>query len=205
MKPLVPTSQGCRIARRAGFQFLSARVQHCYSKLKNLETDLFFQKRQLDHALGAQKLAVLEKHVSNTQTKVSTQTKERQKKKFDNLLARQTSMQQSPGNRRVVNLSSRQLDDSQMSALSKGLNFAPAPGRVPTAHFVSSVEAAIGRTGVSEKVAAKARMCVIGAVSRAKMPPRNIPSKEMKALKDLANDEAILISSPVSQRGWLSR
>ena len=36
-------------------------------------------------------------------------------------------------------------------------------------------------------------MCVIGAVSRAKMPPRNIPSKEMKALKDLANDEAILI------------
>ena len=36
-------------------------------------------------------------------------------------------------------------------------------------------------------------MCIIGAVSRAKMPPRNIPSKEMKAMKDLANDEAILI------------
>ena len=79
------------------------------------------------------------------------------------------------------------------SALSKGLNFAPAPKKIPTAHLVTTIEAAIRRLGISETVAAKIRMSVIGAVSRARMPPRNVPLKEMKALKDLARDEYILI------------
>ena len=47
--------------------------------------------------------------------------------------------------------------------------------------------------GNSGGLAAKARINVIGAVSRAKMPSRNITSKELKALKELANDKDILI------------
>ena len=72
---------------------------------------------------------------------------------------------------------------------------APAPVRIPTAHIVASVEAAIGRAKPSEKLAAKARMNVIGAIHRAKIPPRNISHKEMRALKDIANDEKILVFS----------
>ena len=79
------------------------------------------------------------------------------------------------------------------------MNFAPAPGCVPTAHFITSVEAAIHQCGVDENVAAKARMNVIGAVSRAKMPSRNITSKELNALKELANDEDILSPSRQGQ------
>ena len=85
------------------------------------------------------------------------------------------------------------MNESHISALSKGLNFALAPRKVPTAHLVTTIEAASRMSGVSETVAAKTRMSVIGAVSRAKMPPRNVPPKEMKALKDLACDEDILI------------
>lgn len=36
-------------------------------------------------------------------------------------------------------------------------------------------------------------MNVIGVVSHAKMPPRNVPPRELKALKDLASDEDILV------------
>ena len=73
------------------------------------------------------------------------------------------------------------------------LNFAPAPVRIPTAHIVASVKAAIGQAKPSEKLAAKARMNVIGAIHQAKIPPRNISHKEMRALKDIANDEKILV------------
>ena len=59
VKPLVLTPQGRRIAQRAGQQFLTARVQHCYSKLKSLETELFFQKRQLEFTRSCQKLTAL--------------------------------------------------------------------------------------------------------------------------------------------------
>ena len=61
-----------------------------------------------------------------------------------------------------------------MSALSKGLNFAPAPGHIPTAQFITSVEVASNQSGVDDNMAAKACMNVIGAVNCAKMPPRNI-------------------------------
>ena len=42
-------------------------------------------------------------------------------------------------------------------------------------------------------VTAKARMNIIGAIHRAKMPPKNNTPKEMQALKNLANDEEILV------------
>ena len=142
VKPLVPSPQGHRIAQRAGQQFLTARVQHCYSKLKSLETDLYFQKRQLEFTLSCQKLTALELYKDESQTRTSSQTKERHKRKFDNLLARQ-SHPQSLVSHWVVNLSSNHLDASHISVLSRGLNFAPAPTRVPTAHFVTSIEATI--------------------------------------------------------------
>ena len=36
-------------------------------------------------------------------------------------------------------------------------------------------------------------MSIIGAISRTRMPPRNVPPRELKALKDLACDENILV------------
>ena len=96
-------------------------------------------------------------------TKITAQTKDRHKKKFDLLLARKTYTQ-GHDNRWVVNLSSKQLGSAHVSALTKGLNFAPAPVRIPTAHIVAIVEAAISRAKPSEKLAAKARMNIIGAI-----------------------------------------
>ena len=127
------------------------------SSHRHAEMDLFFQKRQLDHALGAQKLAAIDEHRVDTQTKVSNQTKEQHKKKFNALLTRKTSTQ-CHGNRWVVNLSSKQLDGPHLSALSKGLNFGPAPARIPTAHIIANVKAAMGRANADESMTAKACM-----------------------------------------------
>ena len=79
-----------------------------------------------------------------------------------------------------------------MSALSKGLNFAPAPGRISTTHFTSG-EAAINQSGVDDNVAAKAHMSVISAVNCAKMPPRNIPPHKLKPRRKIASNEDILV------------
>ena len=191
VKPLVQTAQGRRIAQRAGSLFLAARVQQCYKKLGDLETVLFL-KRQLHHALGSDRMAAVEEHRRDAQTKVSSKAKERQKRKFEALLVKQTSRANN-GDRQVVNLSSKQLEAPHLAALSKGLNFAPALSSIPKAHIVASVEAAIGRANASESVTAKARMNVIGAISRARLPPKNITSQEAQALRDLAKDEDILV------------
>ena len=92
-----------------------------------------------------------------------------------------------------MNLSLKQLEAPHLAALSKGLNFASAPSSIPKAHIVASVKAAVGRANASESVTAKARMNVIGAISRARLPPKNITSQEAQALRDLAKDENILV------------
>ena len=50
VKTLVSTSQDHQIVRKVGYQFLTAHVQHCYNKLKHLETDLYFQGCQLQNS-----------------------------------------------------------------------------------------------------------------------------------------------------------
>ena len=92
-----------------------------------------------------------------------------------------------------MNLSSKQLKGAHVSALTNGLNLAPAPVRIPTSHIVTNVEAAIALAKTSERLVAKARLKIIGAIHRAKIPPRNILHREMHALKDLSNDEKILV------------
>ena len=155
MKPLVSTQKGHRVAARASRQFLSARVQQCYGKLRRLETDLFFQKRQLEFVVGQQRLAIIEEHKGQVQEKVARAAKERQNKKFDTLVSKQSS-QRKPNERHVVNLSSKQLTTLQLQVLSRGLNFAPTPKSIPKAHIVASVEAAITQSNVTEGEAAKA-------------------------------------------------
>ena len=68
---------------RASQQFLSARVQQCYGKLRRLETDLFFQKRQLEFVVGQQRLAIIEEHKAQVQENVALAAKERLKKKLN--------------------------------------------------------------------------------------------------------------------------
>ena len=189
VKPLVSTQEGHRGAARVSRQFLSARVQQCFGKLRRLETDLFFQKRQLEFVVGQQRLAIIEEHKGQVQEKVASAAKERQKK-FDTLVSKQSS-QRKPDERHVVNLSSKQLTTPQLQVLSRGLNFAPK--FIPKAHIVATVEAAITQSNVTEGEAAKARVGVINALSHAKLPPTNIHPQEARAVKELAKDDDIVI------------
>ena len=169
-----------------------ARIQQCYGKLRKLETDLFFQKRQLEYVVSPRHFKAIKAHKDRVQTRMSTLCKERQKKEFDALLSRQT-LERQPSDRHIVNLSSRNLSAPQLQALSRGLNFVPSPQFIPKVHIVASVEAAIYRSRSTEEQATKAHVGVVGALNRVKPPPRNTLPEEMRAVKQLAIDKDIVI------------
>ena len=146
VKPLVNTLDGKRIARRASLQFLSARIDEGYRTIRKLE---HLQKSQLPDALQPQHLSALEALRESAETKEKAKVKERQKRKFDTLLQRE---REPPGSRDrldddherwVVNLSSKEISDMQKAVLAKGLNFVPAPTRIPTKEMIASVESAL--------------------------------------------------------------
>ena len=131
----------------------------------------------------------MEEHKEQVKAKMPSSCKEQQKRKFDALLARRDSEQQ-PDDHHVVNLS---LKDLQLQALSRGLNFVLSPQFLPKAHIVASVEAAITRAGANKEQATKARIGVVGALSRAKPPPSNTLLSESRAVRQLARDKDIVV------------
>ena len=77
--------------------------------------------------------------------------------------------------------------------MQKGVNFAIAPKKIPIAEFGAVVEGRITELSTEEKVTVRAQVSEV--LGRARPPPSNIPSKEMRALQDLRKDESRLIIS----------
>ena len=109
-------------------------------------------------------------------------------KKLSRLLGSESSEHSDSNlkNRRVINLSSKELTELERKGLEHGLNFAIAPNRIPTAEIVASVEEAIFRQNDETKRTVRAEVSSI--LRRAKTPTRNIDSNVFKALIALRKD-----------------
>ena len=195
VKPLVKTAEGHRIARNTSQCFLGARIQECYRKNKQLETDLYFQRRQLEYALSQDLFQHVEDHCLRQTQRESQKAKDTQIKKFDNLLKYNSDHRnnQPPPSQWVVNLSSKQLSQPQESVLAKGLNYALPPKQIPTSQIVASAEEALRKSQAPEETTSKARSQIIGVLKKAKPSKPNLSVPETKALRELRNDDSIMI------------
>ena len=97
-----------------------------------------------------------------------------------------------PKQKWVVNMSSKKLTQPQNAVLEKGFNFAITPKFIPKLDIISGVEA--GLRAVRDDAAvhiARSKVCEV--LKSAKPPQRNITQEEEEALKELKQDENILI------------
>ena len=143
---------------------------------------------------------ILEKIRVNSQ-RVFTATKDRQQRKFLKLVQeKQTSVYRTPHvdqtprvdkNKWFINLSSRPLSDAEVSLLEKGLNFAVTPTNIPATEIVAKVESAT-RTLDSEQ-ADTVRRSVNNILQQAELPKPNITKDMQEALKNLKQDDSIMI------------
>ena len=88
------------------------------------QTDLFFQKRQLEFALRPEHADALQQVKDRSSSQLTEKIKTRLKRKFDQFLQRRTgtSPTHHASDKWVTNLFSRQLSPAETSVLSKGLN-----------------------------------------------------------------------------------
>ncbi|XP_078586286.1 uncharacterized protein LOC144868187 [Branchiostoma floridae x Branchiostoma japonicum] len=93
----------------------------------------------------------------------------------------------------VRNLSSHTLTEPEKSLLSKGLNFAVAPNKIPSIDIVTETESAIHRARLPQRQAEALRAKVATTLKVSKPPPSNITREEQIALKDLATNQDIVI------------
>ena len=85
------------------------------------------------------------------------------------------------------------IDDQQRSVLSKGLNFAPTPNRIPVARIIANVETALKFSKASSTSVSNARSRIIGILNREPRLAPNLSPSERLALKQLKTNEDIII------------
>ena len=119
---------------------------------------------------------------------------DRQKNKFEilqNKAKNQANVCDEVKEKWVVNISSKQLTEQQKSVLQKGMNFAITPTSLPSDEIIVPTEVACA--SLSETQANSLRTKVASALTSAKIKDSNLSKSERNVLKELKQDDSILV------------
>ncbi|XP_064464591.1 uncharacterized protein LOC135375888 [Ornithodoros turicata] len=188
-KPLVDTAYGRRLAKSYERNCLRARTQENKEIIFKTRKQLHAAERNIQRFLDINdfsRIIIARKEAELLEHK--RRSAEHQHK-LSVLCPKYSGLDDSTT---VINLSSKRLDDDHTSVLTKGMNYAIIPRSIPVSEIVSEVEDRLRQ--VKDRTAAiAARNKVIGILQNANLPPKNITKAEQNALKDLRNDDTIVI------------
>ena len=165
-------------------------IQQCTEFIDKVREDRFNMVR--DRQVG-KFLRLLNKSSSNVEINNSQQAQgnlanSNNSNNYNNVVqSSNNNLGYNVSSRWVVNLSSTPLTQAQVSLLSKGPNFAPAPTNPTSVEFISAVEVACQR--LPEQDAQELRAEVNILLKRAKPPKSNFTKEEKKAPKELREDQ----------------
>ena len=156
-------------------RFLRARINESYRTLNKLKSDRQLQESELGKVLDTSIIESLETQRRIVMNNEKLKVKEIHKKKFDSLVQRSTRGHQrvkppsATEEKWVINLSSKELNDSQVQVLKRGLKFAPTPKNIPVKEVVAEVESGLRR--VPQQDADRVRISITGLLRKAVPPP----------------------------------
>jgi hypothetical protein len=93
--------------------------------------------------------------------------------------------------RKVVNLSNHDLNKEEINILKKGLGFTIAPKTIPVENIVCNIEDNIKNLNEEDKDTIRQDCAMV--LRNAKPPKNNINKKDQEAIKNLRNNENIII------------
>ena len=143
IKPPVKTREGYRIAEHASRAFLSASIRETYLQKRVLSSKVY----SLQGGLGTELSTADYQKVMNLSYRAAertlNETKRTQILKLERLASHRSrwrELRPEGLDRWVVNLIDRTLTPAQEDVLKLGLNFAPAPSKLPLTDTIAAVE-----------------------------------------------------------------
>ncbi|CAH3158681.1 unnamed protein product [Pocillopora meandrina] len=168
---------------RTGFSFLKLRIYEYHSSILRLR------------ALFSRSRVRVEEFCSSKELPTFTKQREKHDRKLCHLLSKRSPVNSGSflKDKWVMNLSSKELSALERSSLEKGLKFAIAPRKIPTAEIVAVVEDSISQLDDDRRHLVRAEVSSI--LRRAKPPPKNIQKDVFNALLALKKDPDRLVLS----------
>jgi hypothetical protein len=169
---------------------LNITIAQCHFTIRKLkeEKETLLDKISREISDDETTAAILD-HIATTYEREFATTKDRQIRKFHHIKQRKAltieEEEDIDKKRWVINISSHELSEKERDVLSKGLNFAVTPPKLPVEEFITSTELACQQLQDSTKSAAL-RSDVTRILSKRRKHRPNINVEERKALQSLS-------------------
>ena len=197
LKCPINTQNARNIVNRAQSQLIRERIRVTTNKIKTWESDIEGQKNIIyDHIHGDQDAKQnIDLFISKTHNTVYEGCKERQKEKLKRFLSKkqETEPDLSGGllKKWVINISQKVLSNEEESILSKGLNYAVSPQKVPVTDYIVQTEKACRLLPPEDRDSLRSEVVHICRSHKPSTP--NITRAEREALVNLKKDDNIII------------
>ncbi|XP_072023437.1 uncharacterized protein [Amphiura filiformis] len=198
-----------RILQRAQHQLVGERIRQIYATLNNIKQQIADIDEQLFTELPMETYSEVKEWVAHAHKAEWDRCRSRQQTKFARFSSsdKQTKTrdknrpivpvnqqeQKEVTDRWVINKSDKELTESELSVLQKGLNYAVSPSKIPVVEFITGVESATKLIGHDSDEASRLRLDCVDILEHAKVPDSNISKEERAALRDLKSDDNIMI------------
>nr|XP_054761190.1 uncharacterized protein LOC129267565 [Lytechinus pictus] len=192
IKSPVHTRGARRAADNASLRFLRERIFLTRLTKEEARREVISTTKKIQTTLSSQHSeAVFQTH-DTIYHDIFGKCKERQQRKFSELLEPASKTKRNTTNNNwVINMSSRNLSDTEKTLLSRGMTFATVPKRIPAAEIVARVESNISKLTPEDRESLRKD---IGTVLEQAKPPKSNITKDMEAaLKSLKEDSTIMI------------
>ena len=198
LKCKVHTQKARDVLNKASKTLLQERIRLNHNKRNFLKQEIDKVDTKLKETIEQKLYDDVKTIHTFTQKKEMELSKVRQVKKYDRLKARKEKEDGLTDqnkvvdrNRWVLNLSDKQLNDSEISLLSKGMKFAMTQKEVPKEEIITKVESSLSKFDKPEAATIRAKVSL--ALQQAKAPKDNLTQRERKALLNLKKDKDIVI------------
>ena len=169
------------ILRKAEKKLLNIRISQCHFTVNKLQDEKELLEANLRTKLTETEMEEVTAFIEHAHETTFRETRERQQRKYDQLLSKQQHGADSPQlddpdnitERWVINLANRHLDSDEVSLLKKGLNFAVTPQNLPIDDLITTTELAC--KNIKEKHRADGLRCEVAkAVMKHKAKKRDL-------------------------------
>ena len=195
IKNPIPTRNADQIVRRARDALVRERIRCTANQLNLTEGRLVEKQRAFKecYPVDSETEEIAKQHLECAYEREFRIAKLRQVNKLQTLTSTQKEDSHSDARDKwVCNLSKRELTDMEKSVLSRGLNFATTPIKVPYDDFIIATELACHKiTDPGQK--ADLRNSVAGILKNAKITHKNTSREEWKAIQSIAKDKTIKV------------
>ena len=189
IKSPIPGQRARKILERASKALIRSQINYHRYRKSTLLQEVLQRFEEIKEYTDAEDYEAIFQKIEATCSKVRQQKQQTHDKKLQKNKRQTSETETNQKQRTIINISSKQLTNTEETLLAKGLNFTTAPKELPILDIISSVDS----IPIEEPHADEFRWKIREILGKSDTPKPNLSKDEQMALRHLRTDTSIKI------------